>query len=74
MNNKDIPVPETERQKEMLDEMLATEYKRCQDDPRYFYNTYWKVNGQPVTPLSEEEWNERIELNQKIRNGIKTRK
>ena len=33
------------------------ELERCKD-PRYFYNNYWRIDGRPVEPVSEQEWND----------------
>lgn len=41
----------------MTEEELKAEFLKCKDDLRYFYNTYWTINGKPVTPVIEEEWN-----------------
>lgn len=41
------------------DKLNMSELEKCKNDPRYFYNTYATVNGEPVEPLSEEEWNTR---------------
>jgi len=38
------------------DEEITAELQKCLDDPRYFYNTYWQINGKPVTPISKEDW------------------
>lgn len=40
----------------MTDEEMKAELEKCLADPRYFYNTYWQVDGKPVTPISQEEW------------------
>jgi len=44
----------------MTEEEMKAELEKCLADPRYFYNTYWQVDGKPVTPISEEEWNQRM--------------
>lgn len=36
---------------------IFEEYERCKDE-RYFYNNYWTVNGQKVSPISKETWDE----------------
>ena len=45
---------------DMTEEEITAELEKCLADPRYFYNTYWQVDGKPVTPISEEEWNARM--------------
>lgn len=36
-------------------EYYEAEMERCRD-PLYFYNNYWTVNGKPVKPMTQEEW------------------
>lgn len=31
------------------------EIERCKD-PLYVYNKYWRVNGSPVKPMTQQEW------------------
>ena len=38
----------------------AAEMERIKD-PLYFYNNYYKVEGQKTKPLSQEEWDAEIE-------------
>lgn len=49
-------------------EFIAEEWERCKD-PRYFYNTYWQVDGKPVNPISEEQWNSYLEMQENSRNN-----
>ena len=49
-------------------EYIAEEYERCKD-PRYFYNTYYQVDGKPVNPMSEEQWNSYLEMQESYRNN-----
>jgi len=48
---------------------LSEEYERCKD-PRYFFNAYWMVNGNPVNPKSEEEWYQYLQWQEEGRNGL----
>ena len=50
-------------------ECIAEEYERCKD-PRYFYNTYYQVDGNPVNPMSEEQWNSYLEMQESYRNRL----
>lgn len=46
----------------MNEEELKVEIEKCRNDLRYFYNTYWTVNGKPVKPVSEEEWSASLHI------------
>ena len=55
------------------EDFTAEEMDKCIASPRYFYNKYWKIydkNGNeiPKKELTEEEWNERTTLIEKMRN------
>lgn len=50
------------------DKLNMSEMEKCKNDPRYFYNTYATINGKPVEPLSVEEWNNRINEIEYLRN------
>ena len=48
------------------------EMERCKD-PRYFYNNYWSVDGKQPNPLSEEQWNDYLNMQASLRCDFKRR-
>lgn len=40
----------------MSEQEMQAEYIKCLNDMRYFYNTYWTINGEKVSPISQEQW------------------
>lgn len=57
---------------EPTQQFVDEEYKRC-EDPRYFYNTYYTIDGKAVKPISEEEWKQRFDYITSLRSRVQQR-
>ncbi len=48
------------------------EYKKCQEDPHYFFTTYWLVDGKPgTTHMTKEQFNDFFELEKIMKRNHK---
>lgn len=54
---------------------IAIECERCINDPVYFYNTYFLVNGKNPNPITQEQWDEFTKMSEEYqRNRFKRRR
>tara|TARA_R110000772_G_scaffold146690_1_gene257017 strand:+ start:5674 stop:5955 length:282 start_codon:yes stop_codon:yes gene_type:complete len=53
--------------KKALSKEWAGELQKCKDSPFYFYNKYVVVEG--GVKLTEEQWNQRVEQIESMRNA-----